>query len=130
MGTFLNAVLSFILIASAVYLFLVKPMERMRAPAEPPTKTCPACGSEEAVYRSISQVRAAEARCPKCQDANRQVQTFFKASGSEVFLDRTLNELGLPPFDIITARTEGASIGIELSGDARQVLGPLWEEPS
>jgi large conductance mechanosensitive channel len=56
-GVFLNAVISFILIAAAVYFFLVKPMERLRSVEAPTTKTCPECASE---------IPAAAKRCPLC----------------------------------------------------------------
>lgn len=52
-GDFINAAVSFILIAAAVYFFVVTPINalvsRMRkapAPADPTTKKCPECLSE------------------------------------------------------------------------------------
>ena len=52
-GDFINAVVSFVLIATAVYFFVVTPINalvaRMRkapAPADPTTKKCPECLSE------------------------------------------------------------------------------------
>ena len=52
-GEFINAVISFVLIAAAVYFFVVVPMNwlmaRMKkpdAPAAPTTKNCPECLSE------------------------------------------------------------------------------------
>jgi large conductance mechanosensitive channel len=49
-GLFLNALISFLLIAGAVYFAMVAPMNawkarqaRGQAPADPTTKTCPAC---------------------------------------------------------------------------------------
>jgi large conductance mechanosensitive channel len=52
-GDFINAAVSFILIATAVYFFVVAPVNalvaRMRkapAPADPTTKKCPECLSE------------------------------------------------------------------------------------
>ena len=51
-GDFINALISFLLIASAVYFFVVTPMnmlvQRMRKepPADPTTKKCPECQSE------------------------------------------------------------------------------------
>lgn len=52
-GEFLNALISFLLIAAAVYYFVVLPVNalvaRMRkapAPADPTTKKCPECLSE------------------------------------------------------------------------------------
>jgi large conductance mechanosensitive channel len=52
-GDFINTVVSFLLIAAAVYFFVVTPINalvtRMRkapAPADPTTKKCPECMSE------------------------------------------------------------------------------------
>jgi len=52
-GDFINAVVSFLLIAAAIYFFVVTPVNalvsRMRkapAPADPTTKKCPECLSE------------------------------------------------------------------------------------
>ncbi len=52
-GEFINAVISFVLVAAAVYFFVVTPINalvaRMRkdpAPADPTTKKCPECLSE------------------------------------------------------------------------------------
>jgi large conductance mechanosensitive channel len=51
-GHFLNAVISFVLVAGAVFFFVVKPMNiliartRKQPPADPTTKKCPECLSE------------------------------------------------------------------------------------
>ena len=63
-GDFLNAAISFLLIAAAVYLFIVAPMNaliarrrRGEAPADPTTKKCPEC---------LSVVPIAARRCAFC----------------------------------------------------------------
>ena len=62
-GNFLNALISFVLVAAALFFFVVKPMnllERRRQDAEPDaptTKTCTECGSE---------IPVAARRCPMC----------------------------------------------------------------
>ena len=51
-GHFINALISFILVAAAVFFFVVKPMNmlvarsRREAPADPTTKKCTECLSE------------------------------------------------------------------------------------
>jgi large conductance mechanosensitive channel len=52
-GDFINAAISFILVAAAVYFFVVTPvnvlvarMHKASAPADPTTKKCPECLSE------------------------------------------------------------------------------------
>ena len=55
-GAFLNALISFLLVALAIYLFVVKPMERIR-PAEVNLKVCTECATE---------IPLAARRCPNC----------------------------------------------------------------
>jgi large conductance mechanosensitive channel len=52
-GDFINAAISFLLVAAAVYFFVVTPinalvtrMRKSQAPADPTTKKCPECLSE------------------------------------------------------------------------------------
>jgi large conductance mechanosensitive channel len=63
-GDFLNAVIAFVLMAAAVYLFVVAPMNalvarrrRGEAPTDPTTKKCPEC---------LSEVPIAARRCAFC----------------------------------------------------------------
>lgn len=86
---------------------------------------CPQCHSEESMFASLGQVREGAAWCPKCSGVRREVVTFYKIRGQEVFLGKTLREIGIPPYDIIIARAGEHSIGLELAGDASAVLGPL-----
>jgi hypothetical protein len=94
---------------------------------------CPACGQREQVFASLGKVAADRAWCPACRakgnDVRREVVTFFALRGDEPFIDRPLAEIGVPPFDILIARSNRdgrhRSVGFELSGDAASVLGPL-----
>ena len=62
-GHFANAVISFLLVAAAVFFFVIKPMNmltglsRKEAPAEPATKKCGEC---------LSEIPAAAKRCKYC----------------------------------------------------------------
>lgn len=88
---------------------------------------CPKCGAVEEMFASLGRVPAVKAWCPQCKDVRREVVTFYKIRGDEPFMNRTLAQVGVPPFDIVIARSarEGRSIGLELSWDANIVLGPL-----
>ena len=63
-GTFLNLLISFILVAAAIFFFVVKPMNTLEKrrqagaePAAPTTKTCTECAST---------IPLAARRCPNC----------------------------------------------------------------
>ena len=63
-GEFINAVIAFVLIAAAVYFFVVVPinwliarMRRSEKPADPTTKKCPEC---------LSEIPIGARRCSHC----------------------------------------------------------------
>lgn len=61
-GSFINDLISFLLIALAVYFFMVAPMNAWRrrtapVPAAPPSKACPEC---------LSEIPVAAKRCSHC----------------------------------------------------------------
>jgi large conductance mechanosensitive channel len=67
LGDFLNTVVSFVLVAAAVYFFIVAPMNQLTArlrrgdaPPDPTTKKCPEC---------LSEVPIAARRCAFCTAA-------------------------------------------------------------
>jgi adenylyltransferase/sulfurtransferase len=88
--------------------------------------TCPRCGDVETLYQSLGQVKAQKAWCPRCSDIRREVATFQKLrSDDHALLQRTPASIGIPPMDILIARSGAHAIGFELSGDATKVLGPM-----
>jgi large conductance mechanosensitive channel len=63
-GDFINAALAFVLVAAAIYFFVITPMnvmaerrKRGQAPPDPTTRTCPEC---------LSEVPIAARRCAFC----------------------------------------------------------------
>lgn len=66
-GSFVNAVLSFVIIAAAVYFFVVVPVNaliarsRREPPADPTTRKCPEC---------LSEMPIAARRCAFCTQAS------------------------------------------------------------
>ena len=63
-GIFLNALISFLLVAAAVYFFMIAPMNAWKAraarnavPADPTSKKCPEC---------LSEIPIAARRCAFC----------------------------------------------------------------
>jgi large conductance mechanosensitive channel len=61
-GDFINAAITFVSIAAAIFFFVVKPMDAIQARKkkdEPTTKECPACTSEIPIKAR---------RCPECTE--------------------------------------------------------------
>ncbi len=63
-GVFLNALISFVLVAAAIFFFVVKPVNSMNARVKKPeaeaaatTKSCPFCATD---------IPVAATRCPHC----------------------------------------------------------------
>lgn len=62
-GDFINAVISFVLVAAAIFFFVVKPINllvacsRREPPADPTTKKCPEC---------LSEIPLTAKRCSHC----------------------------------------------------------------
>lgn len=88
--------------------------------------SCPECGQSEPGRAVVGSVRTRQALCPRC-GTHRIVEIASSASrDGDVDLSLTPADLGLPAFDIITARR-----GLEdrrawlFDGDAGSVLGAL-----
>ena len=62
-GDFLNAVISFVIVAAVIYFFVIAPFNalssrfRKEAPADPTTKKCPQC---------LSEIPISATRCAYC----------------------------------------------------------------
>jgi molybdopterin/thiamine biosynthesis adenylyltransferase len=79
---------------------------------------CLSCGTREEVLRPISETRESRLACPRCGQPRHIEQTHL-LHGDEPYLDRTLADIGVPPLDILTGRTENRFVYMELSGDAQ-----------
>ena len=76
---------------------------------------CPDCGKNIA-FRG---------RCPKCGEP-RTPRMYHTLDGSDpAMTDRTLGELGIPPWDILGGRLGLEQRFYEFGGDRSAVLGPL-----
>ena len=86
--------------------------------------TCPGCGAEEEVFAPVGSVSYERGRCPL--DAQmRVVHTLAGYKGEPELASRRLDQLGLPLFDIFTARSLESEISYCLAGDDKAVLGAL-----
>jgi adenylyltransferase/sulfurtransferase len=87
---------------------------------------CQNCRAEEELFAAVGTVPYARGKCPACGQM-RTVVTAHSYSGSESYGQRTLTTLGLPLFDVVTARSSEREIAYLVAGDAASVLGPLSE---
>jgi molybdopterin/thiamine biosynthesis adenylyltransferase len=85
---------------------------------------CPKCGVEEECFVPVGAIRYDRGRCPS-DGHMRLVQTLSGYRGEPELGQRRLDQLGLPRFDIFTARSHHAEISYCIAGDAEAVLGPL-----
>lgn len=87
---------------------------------------CPHCHAEEQVFAAVGSITYQQGRCPVDQTP-RIVQTLSGFSGEPDLAERMLDRLGLPLYDIFTARSteEGRDeeIAYLIAGDAAVVLG-------
>jgi adenylyltransferase/sulfurtransferase len=88
---------------------------------------CPHCAAEEELFVPVGALHFAQGACP--QDGHmRIVHVAHSFTGTESFGARALDRLGLPLFDIFTARSGKRETAYLLEGDRARALGPLAKE--
>lgn len=85
---------------------------------------CPHCNAIEAVFAPVGTISFEQGRCPS-DGHMRRVVTLHSYSGEPELSHRTLDQLGLPPFDIFVGRSGDDEIAYLIAGDREQVLGSL-----
>src|SRR5260370_6806417 len=84
---------------------------------------CAECGGEEERFAPVGSIAFEEGKCPR-DGQMRNVAAIHSYSGNEAYGARTLDQLGLPLFDIFTARTRKREIGYLLPRDPQNILSP------
>ena len=85
---------------------------------------CLHCDEQQEVFRSLGKITEKEGRCPHCGEL-RDLQLAHAIYGDETYLDKTLADIGLPLYDIITGRDGMNMKHFLLAADRQQVLGCL-----
>jgi molybdopterin/thiamine biosynthesis adenylyltransferase len=85
---------------------------------------CPSCHAEEELFAAVGTVAYKRGQCPACGHM-RAVITAHSYTGTESFGERSLDRLGLPLFDVFTARSPERELAYVIAGDEPAVLGPL-----
>jgi molybdopterin/thiamine biosynthesis adenylyltransferase len=88
---------------------------------------CPACKEEEELYRPMGSVPFEQAKC-KNDGQVRAAILLHSYSGEPELSGKPLSKLGLPLFDVFSARSAEREIAYIPYGDAERVLGPLAAE--
>jgi adenylyltransferase/sulfurtransferase len=90
---------------------------------------CPSCkkNEEEIIFAPVGSVDYERGFCP-ADGKMRVVETIHSYSGKEWYGMRKLSQLGLPVFDIYTARCDGREIGFLIAGDRDEVLSEFTAE--
>jgi molybdopterin/thiamine biosynthesis adenylyltransferase len=80
---------------------------------------CPQCGEETRVGRPIETLSAADALCPSCGAERRVDPVHVIEPDDQRLLACSPAQLGLPPFEVVTARSaDGTRTHFVLDGDA------------
>ena len=83
---------------------------------------CPQCGTKEEIFAPVGSTKYELGRCSR-DGQMRVVKTVHSYDGSEDFGKRTLDQLGLPLFDVFTVRTAEREKAYLMAGDKSAVLG-------
>jgi molybdopterin/thiamine biosynthesis adenylyltransferase len=88
---------------------------------------CPACHEEEEKFAPVGSIAFADAKCAN-DGQLRSVIALHSYTGTEEFGNRALSEMGVPLFDVFTARDAEREVAYVPYGDGRKVLGDLAAE--
>lgn len=85
---------------------------------------CNHCNTIEYVYAQLGEISEQDAKCPKCGE-ERHANLTHSLEGNDRYNNRTLSEMGVPPFDIVTGRAGFEMVHYELTGDREGMVGWL-----
>jgi molybdopterin/thiamine biosynthesis adenylyltransferase/DNA-binding transcriptional regulator YhcF (GntR family) len=83
--------------------------------------TCPNCKTREEVLEPISQVGFNRAHCPTC-GVLRETEMTHTITGKEIFLNKSLAMMGVPPLHILRALNSKEFRFYEMTGDLPDAL--------
>lgn len=79
--------------------------------------TCSQCSGVRNIMRPLFQLNSLDVHCEKCDEPMR-FELYEKVTGGESFMHFTLDKVGIPPLDILAARTDDWQFKFfELTGD-------------
>jgi len=88
---------------------------------------CSKCKEKSTIFRVLGKIRLEEGKCPKCKEI-RKVSMTNVVTLKDEFIDKTLAEVGIPPFHIIGIRNGKEIKYFELTQDLKKTLGVIAED--
>lgn len=88
---------------------------------------CPKCGEETEIFAPVGRVSSEAGKCPSDGEM-REVITVHNYGGKEAYGGRCIAELGLPLFDVFTARCADREFQILMEGDREVALNSAGSE--
>ena len=88
---------------------------------------CPNCGEETEIFAPVGRVSSEAGKCPSDGEM-REVITVHNYGGKEAYGGRCIAELGLPLFDVFTARCADREFQILMEGDRAVALNSAGSE--
>lgn len=86
---------------------------------------CARCEEEEPLLASLGKVTQAQGRCPRCRE-HRTPKIYHTMDGKDrALLERSLGEIGVPPWDVLAGRSRMEERFYEFQGDSEAVLGSV-----
>lgn len=82
---------------------------------------CDTCDVEEPVFQRMARLYEGAATCPTC-GSKREMRLTHRITGEENYLDRTFEQMDMPPLGIIRARNGSERLYYELTGDMETFL--------
>jgi molybdopterin/thiamine biosynthesis adenylyltransferase len=86
---------------------------------------CPRCGEEETRFASLGKISQSEGLCPRCREPRTPRLLQAIDAGNPALLDRTFDQIGVPPWDVVSGRAGTQQQFYLFDGDREAVLGPL-----
>ena len=85
---------------------------------------CRCCDERAPVFQPLGKLTGTNAACPICGEP-REPELTHAVYGDEAYLDRTLADIGVPPYDIVRGREGFQAKHFLLDGDREEALGEV-----
>lgn len=87
---------------------------------------CPDCKTETDIFKCVGTLSSKKGICPK-DGKMKEVITIHNYTGKEPFGEKTINEIGLPDYDIFLARSQNRELQLLIAGDHDRMFNKMME---